>query len=99
MKFCSSCGNEVNENAIMCVKCGCAINQAALPGSKKRLTYILLGFFFGVIGIHNFYAGRTAPAVIQLVLGITVIGMLVTGLWALIDICVVTEDGKGQTMG
>ena len=24
-KFCTHCGNEVNENAVVCVKCGCAI--------------------------------------------------------------------------
>lgn len=27
-KFCSNCGNEVHENAIICVKCGCAIPKA-----------------------------------------------------------------------
>ncbi len=26
-KFCTHCGNEVNENAVICVKCGCAINN------------------------------------------------------------------------
>ena len=25
VKFCSYCGSEVNENAVVCVKCGCAI--------------------------------------------------------------------------
>ena len=26
-KFCVHCGNEVNENAVVCLKCGCAIPQ------------------------------------------------------------------------
>ena len=26
-KFCSNCGNEVHENAVVCIKCGCAIPQ------------------------------------------------------------------------
>ena len=27
-RFCTYCGNEVNENAIVCVKCGCAVQTA-----------------------------------------------------------------------
>lgn len=27
-RYCTYCGNEVNENAVVCVKCGCAIPQA-----------------------------------------------------------------------
>lgn len=31
-KFCSNCGNEVNENAVVCLKCGCAIpHMATIP--------------------------------------------------------------------
>ena len=28
MKFCSKCGNEVNEDAVVCLKCGCKIESA-----------------------------------------------------------------------
>lgn len=28
-KFCSNCGSEVHENAVVCVKCGCAIPQSS----------------------------------------------------------------------
>ena len=28
MKFCQNCGAEINENAVVCVKCGCSINPA-----------------------------------------------------------------------
>ncbi len=30
-RYCTYCGNEVNENAVVCVKCGCAI-----PGTSTR---------------------------------------------------------------
>ncbi len=27
MKFCSNCGNQIDDNAVICVKCGCAVQQ------------------------------------------------------------------------
>jgi len=35
MKFCSNCGNEVNDNAVVCVKCGCSVN-ASLENDKRK---------------------------------------------------------------
>ena len=35
-KFCSNCGNEVHENAVVCIKCGCAIPQ--MDASKQHMT-------------------------------------------------------------
>ena len=29
MKFCQHCGAEINDEAVVCVKCGCAVNNAA----------------------------------------------------------------------
>lgn len=28
MKYCSKCGNEMLDEAVVCVKCGCSVNQA-----------------------------------------------------------------------
>lgn len=39
---------------------------------RSRLIYILLGIFLGSLGIHNFYAGRTAPGVAQLLITLVV---------------------------
>ena len=42
MKYCSNCGNEVNENAVVCVKCGCSLNaELANKKSKFKSSYIL----------------------------------------------------------
>lgn len=38
-KFCAHCGNEVNENAVVCVKCGCAIPQAFTNGQASQVSY------------------------------------------------------------
>lgn len=37
---------------------------------RSRVAYQWLGFFFGVYGIHNFYAGRIGVATMQLVLSL-----------------------------
>ncbi len=35
MKFCSSCGAEVNEKAVICTKCGCSLVEEKNSGEKK----------------------------------------------------------------
>ena len=44
-----------------------------------------LAFFLGTLGIHNFYLGYTTKGIIQLVISLTVVGLIVTGIWAFID--------------
>ncbi len=52
---------------------------------KTALVAYLLWFFLGVFGGHNFYLKRTGVAVTQLILSITLIGMLITVFWVLVD--------------
>src|SRR3989442_15767613 len=52
---------------------------------KTALVAYLLWFFLGVFGGHNFYLKRTGVAVTQLILSITLIGMLTTVFWVLVD--------------
>jgi len=100
--FCQHCGNQVNDQAIVCTKCGCepkSDNSTKFNKlEKSRTTYVLLGIFLGSLGVHNFYAKRTGCAVAQLILGLTLFGMIVTGPWSIIEACVVTTDGQGRTL-
>lgn len=58
----------------------------AFQSQKKSVgAAYVLWFFFGLIGGHRFYAGKIGSAIAMLVLTITVIGVIVTGIWALID--------------
>jgi TM2 domain-containing membrane protein YozV len=45
----------------------------------------VLWFFLGMFGAHNFYLRRTGCAVAQLILSLTVIGMIVTLFWVIVD--------------
>jgi TM2 domain-containing membrane protein YozV len=52
---------------------------------KTALVAYLLWFFVGILGGHNFYLKRTGIAVTQLILSITVVGLVITVFWVLVD--------------
>ncbi|MDT9600025.1 TM2 domain-containing protein [Sphingosinicella rhizophila] len=62
-------------------------NQAPESSSSDRNKYIaaLLAFFLGVFGLHRFYLGRTASGIVMLVLTFTIIGVLLSWPWSMID--------------
>ena len=45
----------------------------------------LLWFVVGVFGGHRFYVGRKGSAIAMLILGLTFVGLIITGIWALVD--------------
>ena len=67
---------------------------------KNRLVYILLALFLGGFAIHNFYAGYTKKAIIQLLCvipgAVLVIPAIIEFIWVLVDICTVTKDADGR---
>ena len=67
---------------------------------KSRLAYILLAIFFGYLGIHNFYAGYTKTAIIQLVLSLVTLGIgaFISSIWAIVEAITVTQDANGRRM-
>jgi TM2 domain-containing membrane protein YozV len=75
----------------------------AQPGpvqQKSRIAAGLLGIFLGALGIHNFYLGRTAVGVIQLLITLLSLGMLaiVVEIWALIEgIMILAGAGRFRT--
>ena len=76
--FCPNCGAEINDNAVVCVKCGCSISSKS--GERKNwVVAYLLSWFLGGFGAHRFYLGKIGSG----------LGMLFTlggcGIWSLID--------------
>jgi TM2 domain-containing membrane protein YozV len=55
--------------------------RAASPASSLSL----LAFFLGLFGAHRFYAGKIGTGIIQLLITLSGIGMIVSGIWVLID--------------
>lgn len=74
-KFCPNCGKEVNENAVMCVGCGCSLENKTSSSNtngvspKSRLVAFLLCTFLGGLGIHRFYVGKAGTGVLWLLTG------------------------------
>ncbi len=64
---------------------------------RSRLTFILLGVLLGPFGGHNFYAGYVKRAVIQLMITLLSCfsGAIVSWVWAIFEICLVTQDDDG----
>src|SRR5882724_13149308 len=52
---------------------------------KTALVAYILWLFLGLIGGHNFYLGRTGIAVTQVILSLTVVGLVITVVWVVVD--------------
>lgn len=101
LMYCSNCGAEINDNAVVCVKCGCAVKKDDprqigdfTKSSKEWLVCLILCFFLGYLGIHRFYVGKTGTGIAQL---LTAGGC---GIWALIDFVMILvgkfTDAEGK---
>jgi len=75
---------------------------AVVTTTKSRGIYIILGLLLGLLGIHNFYAGYYGRGACQLIITLTlgwlIVGLVITGIWALIEIITVVEDANGNKM-
>ena len=73
--------------------------EALLPHKRKmKAVYVVLGFFLGAIGVHNFYAGYKRRAVAQLLITVLSFGylLLVSWIWAIVEIIIVNDDASGR---
>ncbi|MCA8973753.1 MAG: TM2 domain-containing protein [Planctomycetes bacterium] len=83
-----------------------AVRRPVVPPANESdrlvLPAFLLAFFLGVFGAHRFYCGRNGSAVVMLVLTLTGIGAIVTGIWHVIDwiviVCCAFRDGEGRLL-
>lgn len=54
-------------------------------GDRNKYVAAIIAFLVGPLGIHRFYLGRNGSAVAMLLLSFTVVGLILTVPWALVD--------------
>ncbi len=95
--FCQKCGVEVNNDAVVCIKCGCAISREPIGEEKRKckswLAALLLSFFLGGWGIDRFYLGYAGLGLLKL---FTFGGC---GLWWLIDFVLIATNSMLDSDG
>ena len=71
---------------------------------KSRVAYVFIGLIFGLLGIHNFYIGKAIRGLCQLLVTVIVgpftfgVALIGVGIWAIVDICTITQDGDGKIL-
>ena len=98
--FCQKCGAEVNNDAVVCIKCGCGVSGKPISGVQKEgkdwIEVLLLSVFLGHLGVDRFYLGYTGLGVLKLC---TLGGC---GIWWLIDLITIATnkmvDANGQPL-
>ena len=88
MIYCRECGARHSDRAKACPKCG----YVAFDAGKSVAIYLVLVWFFGVLGIHKFYAGKNGQGIAMLLMGtigwLLIVPGIVVCIWALVDLIV-----------
>jgi len=92
MKYCTHCGNQVDDECIICPKCGCYADKQKEKktagfdfGDKdpnasplSRTIDAIICFVLGGIGVHCFYEGKIGKGVLYIfTVGLFGIGTLI----------------------
>jgi TM2 domain-containing membrane protein YozV len=80
--FCTWCGKQIPDDAVVCLGCGRAVPALSGPGapwtgapvgapslvdfSGKKVAAGICGILLGALGIHKFVLGLTTPGIIML---------------------------------
>ena len=96
-KFCTNCGQSIEEGMNNCPNCGMSVNglgnnsesvvnncqnNSSCVKTKSKVLAGILGIFLGAYGVHNFYLNYTGKAVTQLLL--TLVGWILCGIGPLV---------------
>jgi TM2 domain-containing membrane protein YozV len=94
--FCKSCGEKIKREAEICPKCGvrqfAAVEYRSSGGPSKNealnmewLVLVLLCFFLGEFGIHQFYSGKKSKGILMAVIcGVGIILCFIYVGWAIL---------------
>lgn len=62
-----------------------AFQSEAIRYRKEPAVAFLLAFFLGLFGAHHFYLGRTRPGTIMLICTLSVVGLVVSVPWKIVN--------------
>lgn len=107
-RFCEQCGQSLLEGTSQS-EGGSYFKKAAEEWSvRSRTVFVLLGVFFGLLGIHNFYAGYVLKGVVQFFIGGityavypftgTLIPILLLIVWIILELIFVKKDYDGYSL-
>ncbi|ATO57517.1 TM2 domain-containing protein [Bartonella sp. 1-1C] len=70
--------------------CEDGVAKSVFPILKKetkqlKLMLALICWFTGMFGIHRFIVGKIGTGIVMLILSLSVVGLVVTTVWAIID--------------
>lgn len=101
MKYCSKCGNELMDEAIICPKCGCQVagfsirsinnsstNGFAIAGFVCSFFVGILGLIFGILGYSNSNKTGTGRGLSIAAIAISIISMVLYFVYLIIIIAV-----------
>ncbi|WP_455481177.1 TM2 domain-containing protein [Bartonella sp. B12(2025)] len=55
----------------------------------SRIMFALICWFAGIFGVHRFMVGKVGTGALMLILSLSLAGLMVTGIWAIIDFVVI----------
>ncbi len=64
-KYCSSCGEVIDEEAEICPECGVR-QKPDVRGGKDRVTAGILAILLGTLGVHKFYLEQSGQGLLYL---------------------------------
>lgn len=107
--YCSNCGKEVDKNAVVCIHCGCALNNNTLT-NKKGHGKGIASMVLGIIGVFFALAafGNVSDDALRLALAFTESGykigyaigtVLIQSICAIIAVCLAAAERKTEKNG
>lgn len=93
--YCKYCGQQIFDDAVVCVHCGRAVDSRYENKGDNHtgLIALILCIFFGCFGVHRFYTGHIGIGVAQL---LTFGGC---GIWWLIDFLMIVTGSFTDNEG
>ena len=67
------------------------MNTPSAVSEKTILPAFLLSFLGGLLGLHRSYVGKVGTGIVMLLLSITLFGIVLSGLWNLIDMVMIVS--------